>query len=104
MISKKLRVPNSIFSKKPATRLFSESFQIKICPNSLGYNRFGAVVGIKADKSSVRRHFWKRVILDAASGQKNISSDIIIIAKPEIAKITKGEAEKEVSEIFKKIK
>lgn len=104
MIPKKFRVPNSIFSKKPVHWLFSESFQFKISPNNFGYNRFGAVVGIKADKSSVRRHFWKRAILDAASVQKNISSDIIIVAKPEITKITKQELEKELSETFKKIK
>ncbi|HUX35649.1 MAG TPA: ribonuclease P protein component [Candidatus Paceibacterota bacterium] len=104
MISKKLRVPSSIFLKKPAHRFFSDYLQARISPNNFGYNRLGAAIGIKVDKRSVKRHLLKRTILDAAAAQKNISSDIIIVAKPEIAGLTKEEVKKEVSEIFKKIK
>jgi len=93
-----------MFSKKPANRLFSEHFQIKIFPNTFGYNRFGAVVGTSVDKYSVGRHSWKRFILNSAASQKNFSSDFVIIAKPELNKITKEEAKKELAEIFKKLK
>ena len=104
MIPKKLRTPSSVFSKKPARRLFSEYFQVKIYPTALGYGRFGAVVGTKVDKSSVRRHFWKRFILDSAAGQKNLSGDLVIIAKPELGSAAKEKAKKDLSEILEKLK
>jgi len=93
-----------MFSKKPASRLFSKYFQVKIFPNSAGFNRFAAVVGLKVDKSSVKRHFWKRVMLDSAAKQKNFSADFVIGALPELGKAGKKEAEKDLSEIFNKVK
>ncbi|MEK7546946.1 MAG: ribonuclease P protein component [Patescibacteria group bacterium] len=104
MTPKKLRAPNSLFSKKPSIGLFSEYFQTRVFQNNLGYNRFGVAVGLKVDKRSTRRHFWKRLILKNALLQKNFSSDFIITAKPALGTISKKQAESEIAGVFKKLK
>ena len=102
MIAKKFRVPKESFSKKPQIIISSPHFQIKAFSNDRGYNRFGAVVSLKVDKRSVRRHFWKRLVLDTLSAQPNFGKDFIVIAKPGLGKISKEEAEEELKEIFLK--
>lgn len=89
MIARKFRIPRSFFSRKPSARISSEYFQVKVFPNTLGHNRFAAVVGAKVDKRAVRRHFWRRIILDEAAKQPNSGRDFIIIANPKL-----GAAEK----------
>lgn len=100
MIAKKLRIPDNLFSKKPAGQIHSDYFQLKTFPNDCGHNRFGAVVGLKVDKLSVKRHFWKRFILNRAALQPDLENDFIIFAKPALGKISKKEAEGELKKIF----
>ncbi len=104
MIAKKLRIPDSLFSKKPAIQIYSDYFQLKAFSNDCGHNRFGAVVGLKVDKLSVKRHFWKRFILNEASLQPYLGNDFIIFAKPALGKISKKEAKEELKKIFSKFK
>ncbi|MDO8664677.1 MAG: ribonuclease P protein component [Candidatus Liptonbacteria bacterium] len=103
MIAKKFRAPKELFSKRPWESALSAHFQIKAFPNDRGYNRFGVVVSLRADRRSVGRHFWKRFVLDMLSGQANFGKDFIIVAKPGLNGISKKEAEKELKEIFLKV-
>lgn len=100
MIAKKLRIPDNLFSQKPAGQVHTDYFQLKTFPNDCGHNRFGAVVGLKVDKLSVKRHFWKRFILNKSTSQPNSGNDFIIFAKPSLGKISKKEAEEELKKIF----
>ncbi len=100
MIAKKLRIPDNLFSQKQTGQTHSDYFQLKAFPNDCGHNRFGAVVGTNVDKLSVRRHFWKRLILNASASQLNSGNDFIIAAKPALGKISKKEAEEELKKIF----
>lgn len=102
MVAKKFRAPAELFSKKPQRSIFSAHFQIRSFPNSCGHNRFAAAVGIKAEKSSVRRHFWKRLILDSLAKENNFGKDFVVIAKAGLRGILKEEAKKEIKEIFSK--
>ena len=104
MIAKKFRVPNDVFRKRPSTQISSEYFQVKVFPNDCGHSRFSAVVGIKVDKRSVQRHFWKRFILSNAAKQKNSEIDFVIIAKTALNKISKEEAARELESIFENLK
>ncbi|OGY98945.1 MAG: hypothetical protein A3B13_00695 [Candidatus Liptonbacteria bacterium RIFCSPLOWO2_01_FULL_45_15] len=102
MIAKKFRAPKESFSKKPQITVSSPHFQIKAFSNDRGYNRFGAVVSLKVDKRSVRRHFWKRLVLDTLHAQPNLRKDFIVVVKPGLGKISREEAEKELKETFLK--
>ncbi len=103
MIAKKFRAPKELFSKRPQENALSAHFQIKAFSNDRGHNRFGVVVGLRVDKSSVGRHFWKRFVLNRLSGQVNFGKDFIVVAKPGLGGISKKEAEKELKEIFLKV-
>ncbi len=106
MIAKKFRVPAELFSKKSQKSALSTHFQVRVFSNNCGHNRFGAVVGIRVDKSSVGRHFWKRLILDTfnkLSEQTNSGKDFIVTAKQGLDAISKKEAERELKEIFLKV-
>jgi len=100
MIAKKLRIPDNLFSKKPASQIQSDYFQLRVFSNDCGHNRFGAVVGLKVDKLSASRHFWKRLILNQSADQPGSGNDFIISAKPALGKISKKEATEELKKIF----
>lgn len=105
MIPKKFRAPKETFFKKPHHQASSLHFRAKVFPNNLGHNRFAAVVGTKTDKSSVRRHFWKRLIMNIAWHESGTGKDkdIVIVAGSNLGNISKAEAKKELETIFKKI-
>ena len=100
MLAKKFRAPDDLFSKRPSGQLSSAHFQVKIFQNNLEHNRFGATVGLKVDKRSVKRHFWKRFILNRLLRKPNFGKDFIIYAKTGLNKVHKKDAGKELDKIF----
>lgn len=103
MIPKKLRLPRQRFSERPASRIGSDYFLVKVFKNDLGRNRFGVVISAKVDKRSSRRNFWKRTILNCAKQQADFGKDLLIIVSPRIRELSKSAAEQELGKIFKKI-
>lgn len=103
MIGKKFRVPRASFSKKAENRVFSAHFQGIAFSNECGHNRFAAVIGLKADKRSTGRHFWKRFILDHLKKKPNSGKDFIIYAKQELENVEKEKVKKELDEMFAKL-
>lgn len=103
MIPRKARVPRSVFSEKPGKKIFSSHFTAAVFDNDLGRNRFAAIVSQRAEKLSVKRHFWKRIIMRASSHQPPTSKDVVIYAKPGLKNISEKEATEELEIIFKKI-
>ncbi|MEK7076708.1 MAG: ribonuclease P protein component [Patescibacteria group bacterium] len=64
---------------------------IKWRENALGHNRFAVIVGNGVEKKSVRRHFWKRRVLRAASQWPNAGRDFLFIASRSLRETSAAE-------------
>ena len=126
MIAKKFRLPRQRFSERPASRIGSDYFLVKIFKNDLSHNRFGVVISTKADKRSSRRNFWRRTILNYArqliesedssefiepegsseperpERQISFGKDLLIIVSPRIRELSKSGVEQELGKMFKR--
>jgi len=102
MIAKKFRLPRQIFSERPAGRVNTDYFLIKVFKNNLTHNRFGVVISAKVDKRSSKRNFWRRAILNYARRQTGFGKDFLVVVSPRIRELSKSEVEQEVEKILKK--
>ncbi|MBI4085746.1 MAG: ribonuclease P protein component [Candidatus Liptonbacteria bacterium] len=103
MTTKKLRLPPQRFSERPAGRVSSGYFLIKVFKNNLTHNRFGVVIGAKVDKRSSKRNFWRRAILNCAGQYAGSGKDLLIIVSPRIRELSKSSAEQEFGKLLQKI-
>jgi ribonuclease P protein component len=84
----------------------SRYFLFKIFPGVEKFNRFGAIISKKVNKSAVKRNRLKRIILDSAGKfvlTNHINKyDILIIVSPAVTKLAKTDIIKEIDESLSK--
>ena len=91
---------------KAGRSLYGRFLGIKIVKNDLPFSRFGVILGLKIDKSAVRRHYLKRQIFDVLaelSIKLPFSVDCVIIALPTMKEAKDMEIQQELLNIFSKI-
>lgn len=49
-------------------------------------NRYAIIISSSVMKSSVKRHYWKRIIFAEIKKWRNIGYDILVIARPPLTK------------------
>ena len=96
MLAKKYRLPvHKIFKIRGRTS-GNSYFSVKITGNTLGFNRFGAVIGAKVSKKAVVRNKLRRLIFNTVrQNYKNMESpsglDVLIIMKPAAVNLSEQE-------------
>lgn len=107
MLAKKFRLPIGKWIKDKKIKKItkkSKFFILKTCPNTLGFSRFGVVVGSAVSKSAVRRNYIKRIIFDFIRIEKlyeNTGNDYLIIVLSLVDKLTKEGIKEELKFFLK---
>ncbi len=83
MLPRKFRLPRSGFQgfrrKGGRERIIRLThIAVQSLANNLGHNRYAIIIGGKAEKSAVRRHFWKRQIAVRLRLWPNIGRDVLV--------------------------
>jgi len=99
---------NNDFEKtfKTGRSMYGRFFGFKFRKNLLKYSRFGVILGLKIDKSSVNRHRLKRQIYSIVENncsRLSIPMDYVIIALPAIKEAKFVELETEITDFFTRI-
>lgn len=79
---------------------------VKALKNDLKINRFAVVLGLKVEKSAVRRHLLKRLIFNLIKKNQanlNFSADCVIIALAAIKTASKEDIDLEIKNLLKEI-
>lgn len=71
--------------------------------NGTEFNRFAAIVGIKFEKSSAKRHYWKRQITERLGSWPELGLDVAVSPLKEAKNFPAKEATEPIREAFKKI-
>jgi len=79
MIPPQKRLPISVFSKKGAPLKRSPYFSVHLSKNNLPHNRFNAIIGKRLLPLAVKRHRFKRQILQVANTWPEKGYDILIL-------------------------
>lgn len=93
MIKKSLRLPLGKERMKNGETATSSFFLLKFRQNAFPHHRFGAIVSVKAGKTSVARHAIRRTVLDTAArwpARAGMWYDFLLIASPRLATIPKN--------------
>lgn len=92
---------------KEAKTIYGKLLGIKIRKNNLDFNRFGVLLSTKVSKLAVERNLYKRrikAILKQENSKINLGFDGVIIALPIILGKSHKEIEKEIKQIFERLK
>lgn len=103
MFSRKFRLPAEEFKKAGKRKLPIPHFFVLFGKNSLGFNRFGVVIGVKFDKSAAKRHYWKRQIREVLKKWPSLGADVIVSPLPDAKKFSAREMASTLAEAYKKI-
>lgn len=96
MLPQKLRLPYGEFSKRGYQTTRTPYFSLKIKNNGLPHNRIGIIIGVAAEKSAVRRNFWKRQAKAVLIKQPGAGKDFVLIFSKKIKEISKDKFKKEL--------
>ncbi|MBU1255868.1 MAG: ribonuclease P protein component [Patescibacteria group bacterium] len=104
----KLKRDNNFKKVFKQGRYCQENFiRVKFLKNNLEFSRFAFVVGLKISKKAVQRNKIRRQLEKATQlvfNQIKINFDLVIMVEPEIIKNDYQAIEKELINLFKKIK
>lgn len=92
---------------KNGKSFFSKTLGVKILKNNLEHSRFAVVVGLKVSKKATKRNRAKRQIREILRLNLNKFEkgfDVMIIALPGVLDMKYEKLEKELFEMFKKLK
>ncbi len=78
-------------------------FLFRFGKNGTKINRFAAIVGAKFEKSSAKRHYWKRQINEQLRFWPELGLDVAVSPLGEAKKLPAREATAPLREAFKKI-
>lgn len=98
---------NNDFDKvfKTGRSTYGRFLGVKSLQNKLNFSRFGVILGLKIEKSAVKRHFLKRRVFSIISKMDKelfFSGDYVIIALAEIKKASSLELEQELRKLLLK--
>lgn len=91
---------------KTGRSLYGRFLGVKMVRNNLKFSRFGVILGLKIEKSAVKRHLLKRRIFKViAELQPKLlfPADYVIIALPAIKEASFSELRQEIINILSKI-
>ncbi|NCB20905.1 MAG: ribonuclease P protein component [Clostridia bacterium] len=95
---------NEIF--KTGRSLYGRFLGVRCQKNAREINRFAIILGVKVEKSSVKRHFLKRNLFRLIKNNEShllFFVDCIIVALPSIKNANQNELEMEIKKLFSKI-
>lgn len=72
--------------------------------NGTKSNRFATVVGAKFEKSSAKRHYWKRQITEQLRFWPELGLDVVVTPLKEAKSLPAREAAAPIAEAFQKIR
>ena len=96
MLSRKNRLPRSEFSARGFQTTKTPCFSLKAKKNNLSHNRIAVVIGASAEKSAVRRNFWKRHAKRIFLKFPPVGKDFILIFSKRARELKKEEFEDEL--------
>jgi len=99
MLPKTLRLPRAEFSARGYRTVKTPYFFLKIKRNNFPQNRIGVVIGVSAEKSAVRRNFWRRQAKAFLAGQPCRGLDFILIFSKKIKEIDKKKFKEELGHL-----
>jgi len=102
--NKKLHLDND-FNKvfKTGRSYYGRFLGVKICKSNNKNSRFGLILGLKIDKSAVKRHQLKRKIFNIIVELNNelpFFGDYVIIALPSIKEATSSDIKNELKQLL----
>lgn len=97
MAIKIVRLPSDQFRARGYKTTPTPFFLLKTKSNSADRARVGVVVGKSVHKAAVKRNFWKRQALAALSPLVVSGNDILMIASPNIVRLTRRQFREEVA-------
>ncbi len=103
MFPRHKRIPGKLLAGKFSGQVSISHFLFRFGKNGLKENRYAVIVGLKFDKSSAKRHYWKRQINEALSKWPDTGLDIAVSPLKEAKKLLPREATEPIKEAFKKI-
>ena len=90
MLPRSLRISPRDFSRRKANQTLStRSLSVKVYAGSLNVCRFVIIIGQSVFRKSTERHLWKRRISGLAETLVVPGKDLVIIAKPELATMSR---------------
>lgn len=103
MFARRKRIPAEILAGKLPRQAAVERFLFRFGKNGTPTNRFAAIVGVKFEKSSVKRHYWKRQILERLKTWPELGLDVAVTPQKEAKKLSAREATMVIEGAYKKI-
>ena len=91
---------------KTGRSIYGRFLGFKVIKNNFSNSRFGLILGLKIDKSSVKRHLYKRQIFQLIVKHESklpFPVDCVIIALPAIKEAKPAELEREIEYILTNI-
>lgn len=92
---------------KTGRSLYGRFLGVKVLKNQLKEHRFAIILGLKIDKSAVKRHYYKRRLFNLVavfSPKLPFPLDCVIIALPALKEAKVAELKQEIDYIFSKIR
>lgn len=103
MLSQKNRLPFAELNARGYQTIRTPYFSLKLRKNGLPQNRIGVVIGVAAEKSAVRRNFWKRqakaLLQKGSIARADAGIDFVVIFTKKIKELTADDFKRELSKI-----
>jgi ribonuclease P protein component len=103
MFPRRKRIPASVLSGKFPRQLVIAHFIFRFGKNGTKFNRFAVIVGAKFEKSSAKRHYWKRQITEALLSWPELGLDVVVSPLKDAKNLPAKEATGPIREAFQKI-
>jgi RNase P protein component len=103
MFPRRKRIPAKTLAGKLTGQLIISHFLFRFGKNGLAENRYAVVIGLKFDKSSAKRHYWKRQINERLRLWPDAGLDVAVFPLKEAKKLLPREAVEPIKGAFKKI-
>jgi len=103
MFARRKRIPAGVLAGRFPRQTVIAHFSFRFGNNGTKHNRFAVIVGAKFEKSSAKRHYWKRQIMEALRSWPELGLDVAVSPLKEAKKLPGREAAEPIREAFKKI-
>jgi RNase P protein component len=103
MFARRKRVPAEVLAGRFPGQIVISHFLFRFGKNGTRLNRFAAIVGAKFEKSSAKRHDWKRQITERLKSWPELGLDVVVSPLKEAKNLPGRKATEPIKEAFKKL-
>lgn len=103
MFARQKRIPAKVLAGRFSRQMVIAHFLLRFGKNGTNLNRFAVIVGAKFEKSSAKRHDWKRQIMERLKSWPELGLDIVVSPLKEAKKFPAREATEPIKEAFRKL-